>query len=721
MRYRRDPVVLFLAATLAAIPLSPSLAETAPSSISPGETDRVVELPTACPTFSWGAVEGAAGYELAVLDLGRAEEPRVVLRHRIASAGLSWTPARGQCLPPGSSYGWTLQALDAAAEPLGGEEEWAAMRYFAVPGAPTAAEVAAALETLRRWQAAEEEETSASAGRHGLRRAASEAAAGTGTAAIRGENPGTGVDQHGIWGQTASSAGGALVGVNTAGGPDLVLDGTAQGEADTTLTQSGIDRPSASAQTFEVQNSGGGGITLQVAGAPVSLAGHGHAGEEIVAGTVADARIADSLARDAEVMPIVLANDGPGSGLDADTLDGAQGTSFQARVTGACPFGQAMQGINADGSVLCFDFPRVVAATTVDDTNAVGNHSSIVVGGDGLPIISYYDGNNSALKVARCNDAGCEGGDETATIVDNAAQVGWHTSIALGNDGFPVISYYDVSNTALKVAKCNDAACAGGDETVTTVDDSAAVGEYTSIAVANDGFPVVSYYDSTAGALRVAKCNDAACAGGDETITTVDDPVDAGAFSSLALGSDGFPVISYLDDGASALRVAKCNDAACAGGDETITIVDNAGAVGLYTSITLGSDGFPVVSYCDAGNTSLKVVKCNDAACAGGDETITTVDNAAAVGEHTSITIGGDGLPVLGYYDATNTALKVAKCNDAACAGGDETITTVDNAAGVGQSTSTALGGDGFPVISYYDATNTALKVLKCANQSCWF
>ena len=38
-------------------------------------------------------------------------------------------------------------------------------------------------------------------------------------------------------------------------------------------------------------------------------------------------------------------------------------------------------------------------------------------------------------------------------------RVGSNTSIAIGQDGRPVISYYDETNTALKVARCNDPPC----------------------------------------------------------------------------------------------------------------------------------------------------------------------------------------------------------------------------------------------------------------------
>ena len=178
-----------------------------------------------------------------------------------------------------------------------------------------------------------------------------------------------------------------------------------------------------------------------------------------------------------------------------------------------------------------------------------------------------------------------------------------------------MISYYDSTASDLKVAKCGNAECSGG-ATRTTVDSVDSVGQYTSIAVGTDGFPVISYFDNTAFALKVAKCNDAACFGGNETITTVDDRADSvGSFTSIVIGADGFPVISYWDATAGALEVAKCNDAACSSSRILTTVDDPANEVGSYTSIAIGTDGFPVISYYDSTAFALKVAKCNTRSC----------------------------------------------------------------------------------------------------------
>lgn len=61
----------------------------------------------------------------------------------------------------------------------------------------------------------------------------------------------------------------------------------------------------------------------------LALASHTHSGDDITAGTVAEARIDALLARDAEVFAIVTGADGMGSGLDADLIDGMNASAFE--------------------------------------------------------------------------------------------------------------------------------------------------------------------------------------------------------------------------------------------------------------------------------------------------------------------------------------------------------------------------------------------------------
>ena len=375
------------------------------------------------------------------------------------------------------------------------------------------------------------------------------------------------------------------------------------------------------------------------------------------------------------------------------------------------------EGIFTDEAIFMDGFESQQITSIVDDSeNSVGSDSYIVIGTDNFPVISYWDVNANMLKVAKCNDTACSGNDENITSVTSGGQ---KTSIAISQDGFPVISHRN--GALLMVTKCNDVACAGGDELTTQVDDSLGAlssGSCTSLAISGDGYPVIAYGNAVEYVLKVAKCDDVACTGGGEILSVVYDPVEqAGSACSLAIGHDGYPVISSV---LQQYIPTKCNDAACAGGDETTTTLPGT-AIG-HTSIAVGIDNNPVISYRASGYKQLKVAHCNDSACTGNNELVSVVDDVDDVGEYNSIAIGDDGFPVISYFDRTAGALKVAKCNDQACTGGNETITTVDDPpTSAGFQTSITISDDGRPVISYlqYDASGGKLKVTRCGNASC--
>ena len=377
------------------------------------------------------------------------------------------------------------------------------------------------------------------------------------------------------------------------------------------------------------------------------------------------------------------------------------------------------EGIFTDEAVFMDGFESQQLTSIVGDPENSADGSSIVIGTDNFPVISYWDENANMLKVAKCNDTACFGNDETITSVTSG---GRYTSMAISQDGFPVISHRN--GVLLMVTKCNDVACAGDDELTTQVDDSLGTPRCTSLAISRDGYPVIAYGNDENHALQVAKCDDVACTGEEEILSVVYDPAEHAGFDcSLAIGHDGNPVISSVISNIipSSLVVTKCNDAACAGGDETTTTLDGPGPIS-QSSIAIGIDNNPVISYWFAGFNQLRVAHCNDAACTGNDELVSIVDDVDDVGEHNSIAIGNDGFPVISYFNRTAGALKVAKCNDEACTGGNETITTVDDPpSNAGFHTSIAIGNDGRPVISYwqYDESSAKLKVTRCGNPSC--
>ena len=296
----------------------------------------------------------------------------------------------------------------------------------------------------------------------------------------------------------------------------------------------------------------------------------------------------------------------------------------------------------------------------IDSAGDVGEFSSIAIGTNGNPIISYHDNTNGDLKVAACNNPTCT--TSTNTTIDSVGLVGWYTSITIGTNGNPIISYYDVSNGDLNIAACNNPTCTTS--TNSTIDSDGFVGYFTSITIGIDGNPIISYYDVSNGDLNIAACNNPTCIGATEadrsTNSTIDSVGLVGAHTSTAIGTNGNPIISYLDDTNGDLKVAACNNPTCTGTTElersTNTTIDSGGAVGGHTSIAIGTNGNPIIShYLISGD--LKVTACNNPTCT--TSTNTTIDSDGFVGWYTSITIGTNGNPIISYWDQTNQDLKV--------------------------------------------------------------
>ena len=116
-----------------------------PVGVSPGDASKLVLIGDACPTFSWGAVEGAVGHELVVYRLGEEpEETTPVLRHGFSGSVDSWTPSLESCLDRGGRYAWSVRAIQE-----GGLSDWSSPSLFQVASGPTLREIEEALALVR--------------------------------------------------------------------------------------------------------------------------------------------------------------------------------------------------------------------------------------------------------------------------------------------------------------------------------------------------------------------------------------------------------------------------------------------------------------------------------------------------------------------------------------------------------------------------------------------
>ena len=289
--------------------------------------------------------------------------------------------------------------------------------------------------------------------------------------------------------------------------------------------------------------------------------------------------------------------------------------------------------------------------------------TSIAIGADSHPIITYFDSDTDALKVAHCGDLTCSTGN-LVSVIESLDPTAIESSIAIGQDGLPIISYADWANKDLKVAHCGNVSCSTGN-VLTTVDNSFDVGRGNSLAIGGDGFPIISYNDRGNHGTKITHCGNADCTVGN-LITLVDANHGLGE-TSIAIGSDNLPIVSYFNETDGFLYVLHCGTLTCITGNSINTVdFTGAAAVGAHNSIAIGTDGLPLIAYFDATSEDLKVAHCGNTACSLVNTSV-LVDGALQVGEYASLEIGADGFPAIAYFDKTNSDLKVAHCGNLFC------------------------------------------------------
>jgi hypothetical protein len=318
---------------------------------------------------------------------------------------------------------------------------------------------------------------------------------------------------------------------------------------------------------------------------------------------------------------------------------------------------------------------------TIASVGAVGLYTSLALDPNGYPHISYCDlteGTSKALKYARWT-----GSEWDIQTVDSGGVIPWFTSIAIDSNGYPHISYYEYTATRLRYARWT-----GSGWDIQDVEVLNNVGQYVSMALDSSDNAHISYYDATNDALKYAHWT-----GSGWDIQTVGQ---GGQYSSIALDSNDQPHISYYSPTYVYLMYAKQ-----VLGKWVTKVIDSDFCI--YTSIALDSNGYPNISYSDYPYY-LKYLRQEDGFWLPEER----IDGGLQmVGAFTSIAMDLSDSPHISYYDTTNGDLKYAKKTSSGWF--TQTVDTGGDGV-VGWYTSIAIDQNGRAHISYYDYTNQDLK-----------
>jgi hypothetical protein len=344
---------------------------------------------------------------------------------------------------------------------------------------------------------------------------------------------------------------------------------------------------------------------------------------------------------------------------------------------------------------------------------------SMMLDASGNPVISYvFSDSPAVIRVARCNDPGCLGGDEVIntifTFQSNPYNSSLTTVVALDALDRPVVAFSDPSQPLLKVIHCNDNYCADSDEII----GGLASGVPVSMQLDGAGNPMLAYRDYFG--LKYVHCNDSSCAGSDDSPVLIEasQPFGYLQFPSLVLDSSGNPVMSYSSASDARVKLIHCDDPGCSsGGESTETI---SPAAGLGSSVTLDGAGNPLVSYL-TGFDSVMLAHCDDPNCSpGGDSNIQVHTASFNSQSFTDLHLSPSGNPIMTYGDSAQDVLPYLRCDDPDCSGSNELVIERLYERKVSCAVSHLMDVDnqGNPTIAYL-STMGGIKVLHCSDTSC--
>jgi hypothetical protein len=300
----------------------------------------------------------------------------------------------------------------------------------------------------------------------------------------------------------------------------------------------------------------------------------------------------------------------------------------------------------------------------VDSLGNVGKYSSLAIGSDGLGLIAYLNLDNATIRVAHCTNIECS--TSTTSIATLVSTADW-LSLNIGPNGLGYISYYDPATQDLMLAICNNVPCSSAaTQTVMAGGQGVMYGKVNALTFLGDGHAFIAQrgeISGVGGEFYMNECTNAQCSAQTTWIIDSDPPTDI----SLAVGPDGVLWSAYVKNNGLYLRRFI--------EDGTGNNLDTPIATNVkYPSIAVLPSGLPIISFYDATSGDLKVVTFHRITVPTAapwtldiEYVAISLDTLNNTGLYSSMTIGADGNPIIAYHEESGGDLKVIHCSHPSC------------------------------------------------------
>jgi hypothetical protein len=366
--------------------------------------------------------------------------------------------------------------------------------------------------------------------------------------------------------------------------------------------------------------------------------------------------------------------------------------------------------------LMCLPSPghAQVATTATYMANNAGsvnyNQKLIAVGTDGYTrFIVQEDApdNGQQLTYVRCLDQNCDTYNTKSWEIAHISPFAF--SIAVGPDGYARIAYqiftpvYDSAGeyhfATVGFIQCFDDDC--GSSTNDSFVDYAAYGSFASVTVGSDGTAYIAYDNGNVGdgpqGIGLATCSGGGCS--TSTLVTgisIFDLTDA----TIAMGSDGNPVVAYADDHFSSdgyFTFISSTGHYYEDGTDTVITSDAS-----LTDLSIGPGGFARIyfqnhAYWDSSATpGAYFVECGNVSCSSAAVNPISISGVGSA-SYGSLAIGAYGnawVEVdLGSYPDSSYYVE---CTVADCSSFNSSLISADSGDSASLA-SIAVGADGLP------------------------